>query len=100
MATSFIYEDQDALRLSADTKLDISSATTFQIGYFKPDGTEGILTGSRSTTKVVYDLPLGSTLFHEGVGLWTFWADVTMADGRKAYGKPFQQRVYQKGKTK
>lgn len=92
-----IYKNQTSLSLVLDTKVDLSTASSLKIQYRKPDGTTGTdLTGTLSgTTKILYNFASPAILTTSG--LYIFWAFVTFADGRVAYGRPVEIMVYETG---
>jgi hypothetical protein len=86
-----IFQNQSLLTIELDTEIDISSATTTDIYYEKPDGTTtGTWTGSvGDTTKVTYDVGVSD---FDTVGTWRLQAFVTIA-GESAYGKVVRVEV-------
>ncbi len=92
---SKIYENQESLRLTLQTGVDISGANAQVIKYLKPDDTEGefaaVIDG---TNDLYYDFAANDL---DQVGDWTFWAFVTFSDNRTAPGQPVTIRVYEEG---
>ena len=83
-----VYVNQDALEFQLDTETEISGATSFKMGYKKPDGTKGELDGSYfEEEKLKCVIAQGSTVF-DTEGEWHIWSIVTFSDGRRAPGKP------------
>jgi hypothetical protein len=92
-----IYIGQEALELRIDTKIDISSASLYFLGYKKPDGTKGEIAAALSAGTVMkYVFPDGSTLLDQA-GTWLFWAIVVFSDGRRASGDAYPIIVKNEG---
>ena len=92
---SKIYENQESLRLTLETSVDLSSAKTLIIKYLKPDETAGSFNATISgTTALYYDFAADDL---DQVGDWTFWAYVTFSDDRTAPGEPVTIRIYEEG---
>ena len=83
-----VYVGQEAWELRLDTEIDISGASALKIKYKKPSGTIASFTATAyDGTTVRYAFKADSDELDES-GNWTFWAWVTMADGRDIPGKP------------
>lgn len=92
---SKVYLNQSNLSLILDTEVDLAGATTTEIKYIKPDGTEGAFVGSiYDSTNVKYDFT-GTEL--DQISCWIFWAYVIFSDGRNAPGEPVTMQVYKQG---
>ena len=84
-----IYIGQEALEFRLDTKIDITSASSYKLGYKKPDGTKGEIDAELSSGNIMkYTFPDGSTLLDQA-GTWLFWAIITFSDGRRAPGDAY-----------
>lgn len=80
---SHTFLNQSLLRITLDTGIDISTATTVKVLFKKPDGTKSEWIGSISeTTKVLYDLQVGDI---DALGTWILQSYVLMG-GREGYG--------------
>lgn len=79
-----IFESQTLFDLILDTNVNLSSATTTNIKYTKPDGTQGTFSGTAyETTKVKYEVQANDL---NAVGVWKFQA-VVVIGGRIGYGE-------------
>lgn len=79
-----IFETQTLFDLILDTNVDLSSATTTNIKYTKPDGSEGTFTGiAYDTTKVKYEVQTNDL---DDIGVWKFQT-VVVIGGRTGYGE-------------
>lgn len=92
-----IYINQSSLKLTLQTGVTLTGASSLRIGYKKPDLVETI---------GYWDATISGTqdLFYEFTsmeldiaGLWAFWAYVIFADGRNAPGEAVFVRVYEQG---
>jgi hypothetical protein len=94
---SKVYVGQSALTILLETGIDLSTATTTEIRYKKPDGTEGswpaTVTGS-SNTKLSYGVADTSQLDQEGE--WKVWAYAVFSSGT-AIGEAASMTVYHAG---
>lgn len=91
-----IYVGQTKLRLTVDTKVNLTTSTSVTIKCIKPDGTTDSFSATvDSTTEgdIYYDFVAGD--LDQG-GIWTLWAFVTFNNGF-APGEPFTIRVYTEG---
>ena len=93
-----IYVGQTRLRITLETKADLTDADVFEIKYIKPDATEG------SWTATCDDLPGGEiyTTTLDVAGTWRFWAYITWSGSSAAEdevvpGETFELRVYNEG---
>ncbi len=98
-----IFVGQTRLRLTIETKADLTDADEFYIKYIKPDDTEG------SWTATCDDLPKGEIYFEDFVtatldlrGIWTFWASIVWLDSsggtdEDAPGEAFELMIYDEG---
>ena len=85
-----IFETQTLFDLILDTNVDVSTATTTDIKYTKPDGTTGTWTGAAyETTKIKYEVQTDDL---DDVGIWKFQTIVTIG-GRTGYGEIVQVQV-------
>ena len=91
-----IYVGQTKLRLTVETKADLTGATAHVIKYIKPDSTAG------SFTAVCDDLP-GGEIYYDFLlgdldvsGPWTFWAYVTFTTD-VIPGESFKINVHNEG---
>ncbi len=92
---SKIYQNQESLRLTLQTGVDISAATARLIKYIKPGDVEGSFSATLSgTTDIYYDFAADDL---DLVGDWVFWAFITFSDARTAPGEPVTIRVYEEG---
>ena len=93
---SKIYVNQNSLRLTLQTGVDISEASNLLIKYIKPDkATTGNFSATISgTTDLYYDFA-GTEL--DTPGEWTFYAFVIFSDARTAPGEPVYITVYNEG---
>lgn len=98
MANGKIYVNQSSLRLTLDTSVVLTGATTLQIKYKKPDAEETIgfwaATIDTDVNKLFYEFTSNEL---DISGLWAFWAYVVFADGRNAPGEPVNVKVYEQG---
>ena len=93
---SKIYVDQESLRLTLQTGVDISGSSARAIKFLKPDqSTTGSWDATVTGTEDLYYDFDGSEL--DVSGEWTFWAFVTFGDGRTAPGEPVFMKVYEEG---
>lgn len=82
---SNIFKGQGYLTITLDTGINISTATTTNIKYKKPDGSSGSFTGSLSgTTKITYQCDDSSL---DMAGYWDFQSHVVIG-GVTAFGNP------------
>ena len=84
-----IFVGQTLLIIELDTLVDLTTATTTDVFYKKPDGTTGTWTGTGSGTVVSYDVQAGDI---DQAGVWTFQPFVTIG-GESAYGESIQETV-------
>ena len=92
----YITVNQDALKISLNTGIDISSATTLQILYEKPDGTKGELTGAANGMRIEVTLTAGSSPI-DVAGLWKFWTKVTFSNTSTVEGIPWEEYIHESG---
>jgi hypothetical protein len=89
MSKSFLPDVGTALRLN--TGVDLSSASTLQIKYKKPDGELGVWSATvYSTTYAQYILQSGDI---DQNGLWTFQV-YTVLPSWSGYGEVFKKPFY------
>ena len=80
---SEVYKNQSYLTIYLDTNVDLTTATSMEILYKKPDGTTGEWDGSADdTTKIKYDVQDGDL---DQAGQWYFQAKFIL-NGETAYG--------------
>lgn len=91
-----IYKNQTALRISLDTKADLSTATAQVIKYKKPDGTSGQFTATNGGSGVIYYQVANSSDLDQA-GRWSFWAYLTFTGGIVAPGEVVHIDVYNEG---
>jgi hypothetical protein len=94
-----VYKNQSSLRLVLDTGINLTTATTLEIKYIKPDYTTGTLIGTLTgTTSMYYDYTntLGVSELNVS-GLWRFWTRVVFSDNRIGIGEPVELMVYTEG---
>jgi len=91
-----IYQNQSAVDLYLDTKIDLSTAKSVSIKYIDPQGRTGSLTATLESDK--------TTLCHrfqadelKYSGIWTFYTYAVMADDREAVGEGVKVTVYRRG---
>ena len=84
-----LYAGQSELRIRLTTSVNILGATTVQIKYRKPDGTESYWTAVIETaaTGIIYYDVLDGDIPAADNGTWTFWAYIVFSDGRDAPGE-------------
>lgn len=92
----YITKDQDALKISLNTGMDISLGSSFEIHYIKPEGERGLWTASQVEQRVEFSMTLGASEIDQA-GMWTFWSKVFFADGSFAEGEPLEFKVYLSG---
>lgn len=91
-----IYQNQSALDLYLDTKIDLTSAKSYEIRYIDPRGTVGTLTATLESDKTTlcHRFQAGELKYS---GVWTFWTYAVMADDREAPGEAYKVTVYSRG---
>ena len=89
-----IRDDQDALTITLDTCIDLTSGvTSVAIAWRDPIEDTGEWVGTIvDTTKITYTLAVGSYLAPKGT--WAFKSVVNFSDGTKASGSTVTERVY------
>ena len=93
-----IYKGQSALTIRLTVGQDITSANPVLVKYKKPSGVEGSWTASiADATEGTISYTMADTDQIDEIGLWTFWAHVTFADGKVAPGEPVEKWVYDEG---
>ena len=81
---SSVYKNQSYLTIYLDTNVTLTTATTKEILYQKPDGTTGEWTGTiYDTTQIKYDVQDGDI---DQAGEWKFQSYFVL-DGKKGYGE-------------
>ncbi len=90
-----IYVNQSSLKIILNTGVDLTTATTLQMGYKKPDDTVGYWTAQIQGTEGIYYNFVNDEL--NLVGTWAFWAYITFSDLRKAPSEPVNIKVYEQG---
>jgi len=92
-----VFVGQSALRITLRTFCDLGAVSKAVIKYRKPDG------GAGEFVAVVDDSTPGD-IHHDCIdgdidvtGWWTFWAVVTMGDGRVAVGETSRVFVRRQG---
>lgn len=90
-----IYKNQGSLKLTLETDVTLTGASTTQIKYIKPDQTTGAFTATIDGTEDMYYDFANEDL--DTIGDWTFWAYVVFSDSRYADGEPVTIRVYEPG---
>lgn len=94
---SQVYVGQTDLLIRCRVNKNITGAMITRIAYRDPTGVEGFfnatvenaLTGVLVFPAINNELNVGNT--------WRFWADVTLSNGLRAIGKPFDYRVVYPG---
>ena len=92
-----IYKGQTNFTLRLKSKVDLANATVKKIQYKKPDSSTGFFIGTLDVdTSKLYWKPVSENSLDQ-VGLWTFWLDVTFADGSKAPSEVGTLYIYEVG---
>lgn len=97
MANGKIYVNQSSLRMTLDTGVVLTGATTLQIKHIKTDLSTGFWVASidpSDANKLFYDF-INTEL--DQSGNWIFWAFVIFSDGRNAPGEPVKVKVHEQG---
>lgn len=84
-----VFKNQGYLTITAETGLDLTSATNPRILYKNPNGTTGHFVATKSGTQLVYQC---SDTDLDIAGEWQFQAFVEIG-GLNAYGEIFRQTV-------
>ena len=91
-----VYRTQNALRIIADTDVNLTSVLDQRIKYVDPDGTTGSYAASvLSVTGGTIYFDLVATLGVDGNR--KFWSWVKFSDGRTAPGKTDRHRIFREG---
>ena len=92
-----LYAGQSELRIRLTLGVDITGATTVQIKYIKPNGTEGAWTAVVETalTGIIYYDVLDGDIPEADYGEWGFWGYVVFADGRDAPGEVVWEKFHE-----
>jgi Zn-dependent M28 family amino/carboxypeptidase len=96
---SKIYKNQSGLRLTLETGINITTASSLKIKYIKPDKTTGNWTATISGTTALYKdfINTGGNSELDQSGLWIFYSFITFSDGRLAPGEAVNIMVYEEG---
>lgn len=92
------YEGTTEGRITVDIGIDVTTITSADIYYRKPDWTVGHFTGTFTTgTEVYYDILADTDIPVGSYGLWTFWAKIIFPDGDFTTTTPFTVKVVRVG---
>ena len=75
---------------------DLSEALSATIGYMKPDGTEGTLSGCSFNKTAESVRGIVSAEENDQINTWSFISIVTMQDGSVYYGDDYFLPIYPK----
>ena len=92
-----IYKGQSSLKITMKTYIDLTGADECLIKYRKPDGTEGLFTGTIKDELegvFTYEIQNGDI---DISGWWRLWAFITFIDGRTAAGRSRKRFVWEEG---
>jgi len=84
-----------ALRITLRTFRDLGRAANAAIRYRKPNGRGGEFAASVDGENIFHDCTAGDI---DVAGWWSFWAAVTMGDGRLALGETARVFVRRPGR--
>lgn len=94
--SAYITENQNALKVSLDSGIDLTGTSEVAIKYQKPDGTNDKWPGQQSGTLIEVAFDSSSEAFDQA-GLWTIWTYAKFSDGTEADGRPIEVHIYEKG---
>jgi len=97
-----IFTGQTNLKLVLKTDVDITSATSLEIKYKKPNtatvlNLAATVLGTPTDGNIYYDFAVADNTILDTAGTWTFWACVTFADNRVARGETAILEIYGEG---